>query len=80
MTNINTNFWIGLLFLGDDVERRSRFWNGYLGWRPHVKEENEKEGWPKLIVDPPGGGWPELTESDEVRIEKLAEHYGGHPK
>ena len=32
MTNANTDFWISLLFLGDDVERRSRFWNGYLGW------------------------------------------------
>ena len=83
MANANALFWINLLLLGNDKEHRSRIWNGYLGWKlpPHVKEENEsKEGWSEIIVNPPDGGWPKLTESDEVRIETLAQSYGGHPE
>ena len=71
MANANTEFWINLLSLGDDKERRSWIWNGYLGWKlpPHVKEEIESKD-----------GWPKLTESDEVRIEILAQSCGGYPK
>ena len=46
-----------------------------------TKEEIEpKKSWPKLIVEPPDGGWPELTEEEKESIENLAGTYGGHPK
>ena len=80
MANTSAEFWNSLLFF-DSYENRARLWNGYLGWKlpHHIKEENEaEEGWPKLIVTPPEGGWLELTEEEKARIEKFAEHFGGH--
>ena len=65
------------------MDQRVRLWNGYLGWRlpPHVKGECElQSGWPQLIVDPPDGGWPELTKEEYEIIEKLAEEHGGYPE
>lgn len=83
MANEHTDFWLALLNLYNDVEHRAHIWNGYLGWKlpPDIKEEiNPKDGWPKLIVDPPDGGWPELTKKDQETIEDLANAHGGHPE
>lgn len=83
MANTNINFWLGLLALGDDKSHRTRFWNGYLGWKlpPQVKKKNEtKEISRKTVIDPPYGGWPELTKEDKAKIEQLAEQHGGHPE
>ena len=83
MATANTKFWLGLLSLGDDEGHRTRFWNGYLGWKlpPQVKEVNEsKEDSQPRIVDPPDGGWPELTKDEKKRFDRLAEHHGGHPE
>ncbi len=83
MANEHTDFWLALLNLHNDVEHRAHIWNGYLGWKlpPNIKEEiDPKNIWPKLIVDPPDGGWPELTKQDQETIENLANAHGGHPK
>ena len=83
MGSKHTEFWIALLNLGEDADHRIRLWNGYLGWKlpPGTKEEIEpKKSWPKLIIEPPDGGWPELTEVEKESIENLAGAYGGHPK
>ena len=83
MANEHTEFWLALLAQGRDMDQRVRLWNGYLGWRlpPHVKGECElQSGWPQLIVDPPDGGWPELTKEEYEIIEKLAEEHGGCPE
>ena len=82
MANEHTKFWLALLDQGQDMEQRVRLWNGYLGWRlpPRVKGEGEPQsGKPQLIVDPPDGGWPELTKDEYESIESLAEEHGGYP-
>ena len=83
MANEHTDFWLALLNLHNDVEHRTQVWNGYLGWKllPQLKEEiAPRDVWPKLMVDPPDGGWPELTKKDQETIENLANAHGGHPE
>ena len=83
MSETNAKFWIDLLSLSEHKEYRTRCWNGYLGWKLplHIKEDIEPQnGFPKLIVVPPDGGWPKLTKKEMAKIEMLAEHFGGHPK
>ena len=78
----NTAFWLALLDMGQDIDQRARLWNGYLGWKlpPRIKGEYEPHsGRSQLIVDPPDGVWPELTEEEKEIIETLAEQHGGHP-
>ena len=82
MAKENTKFWIALLNLEEDTDHRKRLWNGYLGWKlpPGTKGEmGLPDGWPKLIVNAPDGGWPELTSDDLEKIELLADTHGGHP-
>ena len=67
MGNEHTEFWLALLAQGRDMDQRLRLWNGYLGWRlpPRVKGEGgQRRGWAQLVVDPPDGGWPELTKEE----------------
>ena len=61
MANEHTEFWLALLDQSHDTNQRARLWNGCLGWKlpRQIKGEGEPQsGWPKLIVDPPDGGWP----------------------
>ena len=79
----NSAFSLGLLAQGQDMDQRVRLWNGYLGWKlpPRIKGECEPDGgFPKLVVNPPDGDWPELTEEEKEIIEALAEQHGGHPE
>lgn len=83
MANEHTEFWLALLNQSQDVDQRTRLWNGYLGWKlpPRIKGEGEpQQGWPKLIVAPPDGGWPELTEEEQEIIQTLAKEHGGRPE
>ncbi|MDE0347332.1 MAG: hypothetical protein OXI66_16365 [Boseongicola sp.] len=83
MPNEHTDFWIALLNLGKDQDRRARLWNGYLGWKlpSRVKGKfDPKGGWPQLIVDPPEGGWPELTDDERQVLDTMAKENGGHPE
>lgn len=83
MANKHTEFWLALLDQDKDTDQRTRLWNGYLGWKlpPRIKGEGKPQtGWPKLIVDPPNGGWPELTEGDKNMLDGLASTHGGHPQ
>lgn len=83
MANEHTDFWLALLDLEDDPERLIRLWNGYLGWRltPKLKGQvDQGTGWPQLRVDPPDGGWPELTAEEMESLDELADGNGGHPK
>lgn len=83
MANEHTEFWLALLNQSQDVDQRTRLWNGYLGWKlpPKIKGEGEpQQGWPKLIVAPPDGGWPELTEEEQKIIQTLAKEHGGYPE
>lgn len=83
MANKHNEFWFALLEKGQDMDQRTRLWNGYLGRRlpPKVKGECEQQsGWPQLIVDPPDGGWPQLTGEEHELLEALAEAHGGHPE
>ncbi len=80
MANEHTEFWLALLNLGDD--RRARLWNGYLGWKLPSKAKGKfdpKVLPPQLVVDPPEGGWPELTAEDRLELDNLATDNGGHP-
>ena len=81
MTDQRTAFWIDLLSLGEDADQRVRLWNGYLGKHlpRQVLEPSSSTGWPKLIVEPPPGGWPSLTIEDSKEIKGLVEKHGGHP-
>lgn len=82
MANEHTAFWLALLNMHDDSER-ARLWNGYLGWKlpPKVKGEGVfSTGWPQLIVHPPKGGWPELSDEDKNFLDELAAANGGHPE
>ncbi len=81
MANAHTDFWLALLNLGDD--RRTRLWNGYLGWKLPRKVRrgpDPRGGWPQLTVGPPKGGWPKLTVGEQEELGTLAEQYGGHPE
>ena len=83
MANEHNEFWFALLAKRQDMDQRIRLWNGYLGWRlpPRVKGECEPQsGWSQLIVDPPDGGWPQLTGEEYELIEALAEANCGHPE
>lgn len=83
MANKHTAFWLTLLDQGRDTDQRARLWNGYLGWKlpPRIKEESKPQrSWPKLVVDPPDGGWPELTRADHEILEAIAKERGGHPE
>ena len=82
MANEHTAFWLALLNRHHDSER-TRLWNGYLGWKlpPKVKGVGVfSTGWPQLIVHPPKGGWPELSDEDKNFLDKLAAANGGHPE
>ena len=83
MLNPSLNFWLELLTIREDINDRTRLWNGYLGWKlpSRVKQKPDpRHGWPQLFVEPPAGGWPKLTEEEMAGFENLAEAYGGHPK
>ena len=83
MANEHTEFWLALLNQSQDMDQRTRLWNGYLGWKlpPKIKGEGEpQQGWPKLIVAPPDGGWPELTGEEQEIIQTLAKEHGGYPE
>ena len=82
MPNEHTEFWLALLHHSQDMDERARLWNGYLGWKlpPEVKGNCEsRQDQPHWIVEPPEGGWPELTEEEKETIETLAREHGGHP-
>ena len=83
MPNEHTDFWVALLGLVEDHDRRVRLWNGYLGWKLPAKVNGKfdpKGGWPQLIVNPPNGGWPRLTDEEQVELDALAVNHGGHPE
>ncbi len=83
MANEHTDFWLALMDLSQDPQQRARLWNGYVGWRLPAQYKGDRDpsrGWPQLIVDPPEGGWPTLTEEERATLETLAEEYGGHPE
>ena len=83
MANEHTAFWLALLNRDHDPDRRARLWNGYLGWKlpPAAKGEGDiAAGWPQLVVHPPSGGWPELSDEDTGDLDELANAYGGHPE
>ncbi len=83
MANEHTAFWLALLDQSRDIDQRTRLWNGYLGWKlpPRIKEEEKPQrSWPKLVVDPPDGGWPELTGEEHDILEALAKEHGGYPE
>ena len=83
MPNKHTGFWLALLNLGEDQNRRARLWNGYLGWKlpSRVKGKFDPNGgWPQLIVDPPEGGWPELTDDERQVLDTMAIENGGRPQ
>ena len=80
----NAAFWLALLTQGQDMGQRVRLWNGYLGWElpPRIKGDEPYSGWswPQLVVHPPDGGWPELTEEEKEIIEAVAVRHGRHPE
>ena len=83
MLNPSLSFWLALLRVSDDVDKRKRLWNGYLGWKlpSDVKKKSDsKHVRTQLIVESPTGGWPELTEEELSLLETLAQTYDGHPK
>ena len=83
MANEHTAFWLALLTLGRDRDQRTRLWNGYLGWKLplQINEEGEPlRGWPQLILDPPDGDWPELTQEEYEILESVAKEHGGYPE
>lgn len=83
MSDTNGKFWLAVMRLTADAEERIRLWNGYLGWKLPTNIKEDKESgyvWPKLIVEPPDGGWPELTKEDKAMLEMQASAHGGHPK
>lgn len=77
MANQHTSFWFALLA----QEQCIRLWNGYLGWKlaPTLPTEEEQHHWPKLVIAPPDGGWPELNEEETEAIATLADEHGGFP-
>lgn len=82
MADEHTAFWLALLDQGRDTDQRARLWNGYLGWKlpPEIKGEGEPQsGWPQLIVDPPDGGWPKLTQEEQGILGAVAKEHGGYP-
>lgn len=83
MGNEHTDFWLALLDRPQETDQRVRLWNGYLGLHLSENLKGPREpssGWPQLIVDPPDGGWPALTEEERATLEAWAEEFGGHPK
>lgn len=83
MANTHTDFWLALLDLSEDADRRIKLWNGYLGWKLPSKTKGKidpKGGWPQLLVAPPDGGWPRLTQEEKEQLEALAKAHGGHPE
>ena len=83
MANEHTDFWRALLAQAPDMDQRVRLWNGYLGWRlpASVKEARDPNSdHQQLIVDPPDGGWPTLTEEEQATLEGLTEEFEGHPE
>ena len=84
-TMSNAAFWLALLPNDrvEDIDQRTRLWNGYLGWKlpSRIKEKREDDGsFPQWFIPPPEGGWPELTDEEKEVIESLAEQHGGHPE
>ena len=81
MSNNHTTFWLALMELRRDREQRARLWNGYVGWKlpPWLRGASPRSGWPQYVVDPPPGGWPELSDDEKSLVEDLAEAHGGHP-
>ena len=69
MANERTAFWLALLDQGLDTHKQARLWNGYLGWKL-----------PPQTVDPPDGGWPELTQEEYEILKTVAEEHGGYPE
>ena len=69
MANEHTAFWLALLDQGFDAHKQARLWNGYLGWKL-----------PPQTVDPPDGGWPELTQEEHEILKTVAEEHGGYPE
>ena len=83
MANKHTAFWLALLAQDRDAGHRARLWNGYLGWKlpPKIKGEGEPQSsLPQLVVDPPDGGWPELTQEEHEILETIAKEHGGYPE
>ena len=55
---------------------------GPLGWKLPSKTKGKivpNGVWPQLIIDPPDGGWPKLTEDEREQLEALVKTHGGHP-
>ena len=68
--------------MGKSPEQRVRLWNGYIGYKllPDIRDWLESQrGESRLVVDPPEGGWPELTDQEKESIEALASSHG-YPK
>ena len=83
MANEHTTFWLALLNRDHDPVRRARLWNGYLGWKLPRAAKGEGDiapSWPQLVVHPPSGGWPELSDEDKGILDELANAHGGHPE
>ena len=83
MPSENANFWLALLNLGQDQDRRTRLWNGYLGWKlpSGVKESIDPNGGSqKLVLAPPEGGWPDLPDYEKGELDTVAAENGGHPE
>ena len=68
--------------MGKSPEQRVRLWNGYIGYKllPDIRDWLESQrGESRLVIDPPEGGWPELTDQEKESIEALASSHG-YPK
>lgn len=73
MANEHTNFWLEL-FNMDDLDRRSRLWNGYIAWMfPQLNNRGHD-------ARTPSGGWPVLNSKEKAMIEDIANRHEGHPK
>ena len=82
MSQNQVHFWKALLEVSTDPDERIRLWNGYLGWKLPSRvldTASPKTQWPDLRIDPPGGGWPQLSTGDKTRLERMAEASHGHP-
>ena len=82
MPNEHAEFWFAFLNHVLQMDKRTRLWNGYLGWKlpPEAKADcKSRKNRPPFAAEPPEGGWPQLTEEEKEEIDKLARAKGGHP-